>query len=105
MILEASGRIGGRVKDNYSLGPCVGLGAMFITGICNNPLTLLARQLGLSLRLINEGNCELINEQGLIPDKEMDKMVEKQFNQTLDKLQDWRMQQVTDVPLGSKLEK
>ena len=104
MILEASGRIGGRVKDNYSLGPCVGLGAMFITGICNNPLTLLARQLGLSLRLINEGNCELINEQGLIPDKEMDKMVEKQFNQTLDKLQDWRMQQVTDVPLGSKLE-
>ena len=41
-ILEVSGSLGGRVRDNFSLGPCVGMGAMFITGICNNPFTLVA---------------------------------------------------------------
>lgn len=102
-ILEASGRIGGRVKDDDSLGRCIGLGAMFITGICNNPLTLLARQLGIQLHLINEENCDLINEQGQCPMKSVDVAVEKHFNRALDKLQDWRSHQSSDIPLESEL--
>ena len=102
-ILEASGRIGGRVKDDFSLGPCIGLGAMFITGICNNPLTLLARQLGIQLHLINEENCDLIDEQGQCPIKTVDMGVEKHFNRALDKLQDWRSHQTVDVPLEREL--
>jgi hypothetical protein len=102
-ILEASGRIGGRVKDDDSLGRCIGLGAMFITGICNNPLTLLARQLGIQLHLINEENCDLINEQGQCPMKSVDVAVEKHFNRVLDKLQDWRSHQTSDSPLESEL--
>lgn len=89
-ILEASGRIGGRVKDDFSLGPCVGLGAMFITGINNNPLMLLSRQLGLSLQHTNEDRCELINEQGWQPEASLDKKVEGHFNKALDKLAEWR---------------
>lgn len=104
-ILEASGRIGGRVKDDYSLGRCVGMGAMFVTGICNNPLTLLTRQLGLQLHLINDENCELINEQGQCPLKSMDVAVEKRFNKALDKLQEWRSHQTSDVPLESESSK
>ncbi len=100
-ILEASGRVGGRVRDNFSLGPCVGLGAMFITGINNNPLTLLARQLGVGLRHINEDCCELINEEGWRPDPSLDKKVEADFNKTLDRLTDWRKLYLgADVPLG-----
>lgn len=100
-ILEASGRVGGRVKDNFSLGPCVGLGAMFITGINNNPLTLLARQLGVSLRLTNEDCCELISEDGWRPDPVLDKKVEAHFNKALDKLAEWRKMLVgADVSLG-----
>lgn len=102
-ILEASGRIGGRVKDDFSLGPCIGLGAMFITGICNNPLMLLARQLGIQLHLINEENCDLINEEGQCPVKAVDVYVEKHFNRALDKLQDWRSNQTSDIPLESEL--
>lgn len=89
-ILEASGRIGGRVKDNFSLGPCIGLGAMFITGINNNPLTLLARQLGVALRYTNEDRCDLISEQGWRPEPALDKKVEAHFNKALDKLAEWR---------------
>lgn len=81
------------------MGPCVGLGAMFITGICNNPLTLLSRQLGIELRLINEDRCELINEQGQRPDQQVDIEVEKHFNRALDKLAEWREKQKTDVSL------
>lgn len=89
-ILEASGRIGGRVKDNFALGPCIGLGAMFITGINNNPLTLLTRQLGMNLRYTNEDCCELISEEGWRPDQAIDKRVEAHFNKALDKLAEWR---------------
>ena len=99
-ILEANGRIGGRVKDDFSMGPCVGLGAMFITGICNNPLTLLCRQVGIDLRLISEDHCELINEGGLRPDRMVDGVVEKHFNSALDKLSEWRSEQSIDTSLG-----
>lgn len=102
-ILEASGRIGGRVRDNFSLGPCVGLGAMFITGINNNPLMLLARQLGVGLRHTNEDCCELINEEGWRPETALDKRVEAHFNKALDKLAEWRKVSVAgDVALGGE---
>ena len=102
-LLEASGRIGGRVKDDFSLGPCVGLGAMFITGVNNNPLTLLASQLGLGLHYTNEDRCELISEDGWRPDPATDKRVETHFNQALDKLADWRKDfSQQDVALGGE---
>ena len=100
-IIEASGRIGGRVRDNFSFGCCVGLGAMFITGVNNNPLTLLARQLGLNIQLINEDKCELISEQGVLPAPDVDKKVEGHFNKALDRLAEWRKSCTTeDVSLG-----
>ncbi len=102
-ILEASGRVGGRVKDNFSLGPCIGLGAMFITGINNNPLTLLSHQLGVKLRYTNEDCCELISESGWKPEPALDKQVEAHFNKALDKLAEWRkLETKTDVSLGGK---
>ena len=95
--------MGGRVRDNFSLGPCVGLGAMFITGINNNPLMLLARQLGVGLRHTNEDCCELISEEGWRPEDSLDKKVEAHFNKALDKLSDWRkMSVVGDVSLGGE---
>ena len=87
------------MKDNFSLGPCVGMGAMFITGICNNPFTLLAEQLGLPLRVVNEDRCDLVNEAGRKADRLADIKVEKHFNTTLDLLSEWRSGQTTDVSL------
>jgi len=45
-VLEAQGHVGGRVYDDTSLGPCVPLGAMIVTGICSNPITILCKQVG-----------------------------------------------------------
>ncbi len=82
------------------MGPCVGMGAMFITGICNNPITLLSRQLGADLRLINGDHCELINEHGEPPDKVVDLAVEGHFNSSLDRLSEWRVDKKEDKSLG-----
>lgn len=102
-VLEASGRIGGRVLDDHSLGKCIGLGAMFITGISNNPFTLLSRQLDMSLRMINEETCELFNEDGERPDKQLDLAVERHYNSMLDKLSEWRSRHGSDLSLESTL--
>ena len=89
--------------DDFSLGACIGMGAMFITGICNNPFTLLSRQLGLDIQLINEDRCELISEQGRPPEAAVDSEVEAHFNSALDKLAAWRSGPVTDVSLQREL--
>ena len=87
------------MKDDFSLGPCVGMGAMFITGICNNPFTLLAEQRGIPLRAVNEDRCDLVTERGRKVDAAADVKVEKHFNKTLDLLAEWRAGQTTDVSL------
>ena len=102
-ILEAKGELGGRVRDDFSLGPCVGMGAMFITGICNNPFTLLAEQLGIPLRVVDADRCDLITEGEGKVDSQADTNVEKHFNKTLDLLADWRIDQNCDVSLQSKV--
>ena len=99
-MLEAGGRVGGRVRDDHSMGLCVGLGAMFVTGVCNNPFMLLSRQMGLLLKLINEDRCELINEQGHHSDRQLDVSVEKHFNLALDRLAEWREAEKEDLSLG-----
>ena len=43
-MLEAQGQVGGRVLDDTSFGRCVSLGGMIVTGICNNPITTLCKQ-------------------------------------------------------------
>lgn len=103
-ILEANSRIGGRVMDDFSMGSCVGLGAMFITGVCNNPFALLSHQMDLHLRGIDEDRCDLISEFGSHVVKEMDIKVEKHFNDTLDHLSEWRStEDMVDESLETKL--
>lgn len=98
-ILEAGGELGGRVRDDFSLGPCVAMGAMFITGICNNPFTLLAEQQGIPLRVVDEDRCDLVTEREKKVDSESDLKVERHFNKTLDLLAEWRSGQNWDVSL------
>ena len=43
-MLEAQDRVCGRVMDDTSFGRCVSLGAMIVTGICNNPIITMCKQ-------------------------------------------------------------
>ena len=101
-VLEASDRIGGRVDDDYSMGSCCSRGAMFITGLANNPFTLLSKQAGEEVWEVNEDRCELLTEAGGIADKDIDMKVEQQFNNALDRLAEWRLTKPPDCSLGGK---
>ena len=43
-MLEARSNIGGRVKDDNSLGICVSEGPQIITGCINNPIYIMCKQ-------------------------------------------------------------
>ena len=58
-ILEARDRIGGRTHTDHSLGTSVDLGAAWIHGPNGNPLTPLAKQLGIAT-----GYTDFINQSG-----------------------------------------
>ncbi len=97
-ILEASDHIGGRVYDDYTMNGCgfVTMGAMFVTGIMNNPFSFLVKQCNnMELIPINEERCELLLENGTIAQSDTDKRIEDNYNITLDKLSEWR--NTTDI--------
>lgn len=53
IVLEARGRIGGRIWTDHTLGGAVDLGATWIHGIRGNPITALARRHGLRTAFSN----------------------------------------------------
>ena len=56
-VLEASDRCGGRLKDDSSLGNCIGLGAQILTGCINNPLYIMCEQVRMVLKFSFILNC------------------------------------------------
>ncbi|XP_033635223.1 lysine-specific histone demethylase 1A-like isoform X3 [Asterias rubens] len=85
-ILEARDRVGGRVttyrKNNY----VADLGAMVVTGLGGNPMTVVSKQVNMELAKIKQ-KCPLFESGGqtvwTIP-KDKDEMVEREFNRLLE---------------------
>jgi len=88
-VLEASDRCGGRLKDDHSLGNCIGLGAQILTGCINNPLYVMCEQVSLPLRYLGM-RCDLIDDKGALIDTPIDQEIEFRFNLMLDSLEDWK---------------
>ncbi|KAL3208582.1 hypothetical protein MRX96_038988 [Rhipicephalus microplus] len=101
-VLEASDRIGGRVRDDTSFGVCVGMGAHIVTGVTNSPLTTLCLQSGHGMRLIRD-HCDLYTTAGRMVPTECDRRVEFHFNAMLDAVAEWRLGQTKDICLYDKL--
>ncbi|XP_071800838.1 lysine-specific histone demethylase 1A-like [Asterias amurensis] len=82
-ILEARDRVGGRVttyrKNNY----VADLGAMVVTGLGGNPMTVVSKQVNMELAKIKQ-KCPLFESGGQTIPKDKDEMVEREFNRLLE---------------------
>ncbi|XP_078001401.1 lysine-specific histone demethylase 1A-like [Glandiceps talaboti] len=108
-VLEARDRVGGRVatfrKNNY----VADLGAMVVTGLGGNPLTIISKQVNMELHKIKQ-KCPLYESNGNTVPKEKDEMVEREFNRLLEATSflshqmDFNYMQTKPVSLGQALE-
>ncbi|XP_017490597.1 PREDICTED: possible lysine-specific histone demethylase 1 isoform X3 [Rhagoletis zephyria] len=83
IVLEARDRVGGRIatfrKNNY----IADLGAMVVTGVWGNPMTILSKQIGMEMVPIRQA-CPLYGACGKPVPKHKDDMVEREFNRLLE---------------------
>ncbi|KAJ9591190.1 hypothetical protein L9F63_002261 [Diploptera punctata] len=83
VVLEARDRVGGRIatfrKGNY----VADLGAMVVTGLGGNPVTVLSKQINMELHKIKQ-KCPLYESNGNTVPKDKDEMVEREFNRLLE---------------------
>ncbi|KAF5402953.1 Amine oxidase [Paragonimus heterotremus] len=81
-ILESRDRVGGRIWT-YRRGDAYGeLGAMVVTGLSANPVSVLAKQVPLTLMPINV-ECSLYDPRGRPISRETDEKIEEEFNRLL----------------------
>ncbi|KAG5673257.1 hypothetical protein PVAND_003320 [Polypedilum vanderplanki] len=109
IVLEARDRVGGRVatfrKSNY----IADLGAMVVTGIYGNPITILAKQLDLELKKI-KAQCPLFGSNGKLISKSKDEIMELEFNKILEctsylsHVLDFNYADNTPISLGQAIE-
>ncbi|XP_041351002.1 lysine-specific histone demethylase 1A-like [Gigantopelta aegis] len=84
VLLEARDRVGGRIATFRKNAYVADLGAMVVTGLGGNPVTVLSRQINMELHKIKQ-KCPLYESNGTtqVP-KEKDEMVEREFNRLLE---------------------
>lgn len=83
LILESRDRVGGRVATFRKGNHIADLGAMVVTGIYGNPITILAKQLDLELKKI-KSQCPLFGPNGKLISKNKDEIMEREFNKILE---------------------
>ncbi|CAH8862833.1 unnamed protein product [Trichobilharzia szidati] len=81
-IFESRDRVGGRIWTYRKNGCHAELGAMVVTGLAANPVTVLVRQLSLNLLPINT-ECSLYGPQGHPINHDIDEEIEEEFNRLL----------------------
>ncbi|KAF8561387.1 hypothetical protein P879_07149 [Paragonimus westermani] len=82
-ILESRDRVGGRIWTYRRGGDTHGeLGAMVVTGLSANPVSVLAKQIPLTLMPINV-ECSLYDPRGRPISRETDEKIEEEFNRLL----------------------
>lgn len=83
IVLEARDRVGGRIATFRKNNFLADLGAMAVTGIWGNPITILSHQTGMEMAPIKQA-CPLHGADGKPVPKHKDEMVEREFNRLLE---------------------
>ncbi|KAH6921823.1 hypothetical protein HPB50_005368 [Hyalomma asiaticum] len=109
LVLEARDRVGGRIATFRKGGYVADLGAMVVTGLGGNPITILSKQIKMELHKIKQ-KCPLYESNGTTVPKDKDEMVEREFNRLLEATSylshqlDFNYVQNKPVSLGQALE-
>merc|ERR1719187_866768 len=83
VVLEARDRVGGRIATFRKGSYIADLGAMVVTGLGGNPITVLSKQVNMELSKISQ-KCPLYESNGTTVPKDKDEMVEREFNRLLE---------------------
>ncbi|CAF0983055.1 unnamed protein product, partial [Didymodactylos carnosus] len=83
IILEARARIGGRIATFRKNGYVADLGAMVITGLGGNPVSVLQTQTNLDLVPVKH-KCPMYECSSVVVPKAKDEVVEREFNRLLE---------------------
>jgi len=83
VVLEARDRVGGRIATFRKSSYIADLGAMVVTGLGGNPITVLSKQVNMELSKISQ-KCPLYESNGTTVPKDKDEMVEREFNRLLE---------------------
>lgn len=83
IVLEARDRVGGRIATFRKSSYIADLGAMVVTGLGGNPVTVLSKQINMELHKIHQ-KCPLYESNGSTVPKDKDEMVEREFNRLLE---------------------
>ncbi|KAH8396734.1 hypothetical protein KR215_003260 [Drosophila sulfurigaster] len=83
VVLEARDRVGGRIATFRKNSYIADLGAMVVTGVYGNPMTILSKQIGMDLVPIQQ-TCPLYGPDGKPVPKEKDDVIEREFNRLLE---------------------
>merc|ERR1719360_298184 len=82
-IYEARDRIGGSIAT-FRKGPFIAdLGAMVVTGLGGNPVSILSKQISMDLTKIKQ-KCPLYDNSGKTLSKDRDDTIEREFNKLLE---------------------
>ncbi|CAK8673921.1 unnamed protein product [Clavelina lepadiformis] len=83
IVVEARDRVGGRISTFRKGKYVADLGAMVVTGLGGNPITVISKQINMELHKIKQ-DCPLYETGGARVPKEKDVLVEQEFNKLLE---------------------
>jgi len=104
ILLEAEGRIGGRIRTDRSLGTPVDLGATWIHGADGNPIAALAQRFGIALRPSRFASIEIHDLAGGAFSRALVRKVRRQVGTSFRGVKAFRKSLDADRPLADTLD-
>lgn len=104
-VLEGRDRIGGRIWSNRSLGATIDLGASWIHGTEGNPLTDLAKKIGVKTKITDFDDVEIYDANGKEISDDDAEAFEEFFEDVIENVEDYAESAEKDISYGAVIQK